>query len=529
MDPLKNRAFGLGVRADSGSQFTRNRIEMPARRHSVVYIAAAAAIGRERLFDAIQKRLSVATDEQTFIVDHEAWWKAFWDRVWFESDASMCRHLAAYDLYRYFSAVVSGRDREFPERFQMVMLRSTLRRNDWTEMQINSVQAVEAYWPMLKNGDWDQISPLFSFYSRTWPLYRQQCRDSFGHEGVFVPYTHNLWGGPHYYRVEESSGNTPRPRVGDKEIASFSTNQWARYSFEHGMALMQMAQQAADASGDEQLTKNLVIPLSRGLCEFFLNHYPKENGKLVFDPATSGETWYEVRNPTSWILLFQSFLPVAAALGERYHDERFTTTANELLSALPEVPRGNWRSGQDVLLPATVYDRHEAINSENPELYGIWPYGNFGIGLPNYQLALRSYQNRLWKNGRDGWNLDVIWAARLGLTDELLKAYDEIHFPATVRCPGGFSFEGSPTWPEEPTLPLYPSMQGMGGVCLPPVRNGLPGPTGWHCDSARLAPRQTPAHGDVLSGCRPSGNRIQSRAFAASENRAPRAHQVLKQ
>jgi hypothetical protein len=48
----------------------------------------------------------------------------------------------------------------------------------------------------------------------------------------------------------------------------------------------------------------------------------------------------------------------------------------------------------------------------------------------------------------------------------LLEDYETIHFPATVRCPGGFSFEESPTVPQERTIPQIPSMQGMGtSVC----------------------------------------------------------------
>jgi hypothetical protein len=52
------------------------------------------------------------------------------------------------------------------------------------------------------------------------------------------------------------------------------------------------------------------------------------------------------------------------------------------------------------------------------------------------------------------------------LTDEVLRDYDTIHFPATVRSPGGFSYETASTWSQEPALPLIPSMQGMGAsVC----------------------------------------------------------------
>jgi len=465
VDPLKNRCFGIAIAAITSGRWLENKIELPGARHTAFHIAAAATMGRERLLKTFDERIATPRDKIAFVAEHEAWWRAYWARVWFESDASMHQHMAAYDMYRYFSAVTSGREREFPVRFQINLLASTLRQIDWTYMHINSVQSIEAYWPMLKNGDWDQLMPLLSFYQRTRPLYLQWCQDLFEHPGLVIPYCHNLWGGPHYYQAD-SRKKTDRPRFDDKEICGFLLNQWARYSFEHGVALMQMAKQAADARGDKRLEQEMVIPMMRDLCDFFLNHYKKENGKLVFDPATSGETWYEVRNPTSWILLFRTFLPDVIALANEYDDKQLAATASELLASLPDVPRGKWRSDQDVFLPAEVFDRHKNINWENPELYGIWPYGALGVGMPDYDIALRSYRGRLWKNHRHGWCLDVIWAARLGLTDDVLRDYDAIHFPTTLRAPGGFSFETAPTWPEEPSLPLYPSMQGMGtSVC----------------------------------------------------------------
>lgn len=468
IDPLKNRCFGIFIDADTSEKWSENKLELPGAAHIAFHITAAASMGREHLLEMFDERIAKSKDKNKFVAEHEAWWREYWSRVWFESDASMCRHMTAYDMYRYFSAVTSGCEREFPVRFQISLISSTLRQNDWTQMQINSVQSIEAYWPMLKNGDWDQLRPLLAFYKRARPLYLQWCRDLYGHPGLIIPYNHNLWGGPLYYKYKpETQKKNNRPRFGDKEICSFTMNKWARYSFEHGVALMQMVKQVADARGDKRLEQELVIPMMRGMCDFFLNHYSKDNeGKLVFDPATSGETWYGVRNPTSWILLFRSFLPDVIALANEYSDNHLATNASELLASLPDVPRGDWRSEQDVLLPAKVFDRGAPINVENPELYGIWPYGNYAIGQPDYELARRSYHHRTWKNQGHGWDLDVIWAARLGLTDEVLRAYNESYFTATLRCPGGFSYEGSPTWPEEPTLPLYPSMQGMGAsVC----------------------------------------------------------------
>jgi hypothetical protein len=238
------------------------------------------------------------------------------------------------------------------------------------------------------------------------------------------------------------------------------------YTLAQGVALMQLALDAAEAKGDQAVVTDLVLPYMREMCLFFNNHYKKVDGKIVFDPATSGETWYNVRNPASWIFLFKTFLPRVIELAKEHNREELVASATELFEHLPDVPRGKWRSDEDVFLPGEVFDRHNPINCQNAELFGIWPYGALGVGMPEYDIALRSYQGRKWKNLRHGWSQDCIWAARLGLTDEVLRDYDATHFPATLRCPGGFSYEAGPTWPEEAALPLYPSMQGMGtSVC----------------------------------------------------------------
>lgn len=465
VDPLAGRCFGFTVQTDTKTKWKDGRLALPGAKQTVMHIAADSEIGEDRFHKTLAGRLAEKTENSPFIDTHEQWWKSFWDRVWFASDGSMIKHMTAYDMYRYFSAVASGKEREFPVRFQIALLRSTLRREGWLQMHINSVQTVEAYYPMFKNGDWDQLSPLLDYYQRTRPFYKRFCKDLYGHPGLVIPYEHNMWGSAHYYLIGDRKPSY-RSRFKDREFYPILDSPYLRYSFEHSVALMQLALDIAEAKGDRVMVTDLVLPYMHEMCLFFNNHYKKADGRIVFDPATSGETWYNVRNPSSWIFLFKSFLPRVIVLARKHDLEKLVTSATELLKSLPDVPRGKWRSDEEVFLPAEVFDRHEPINAENPELYGIWPYGALGVGMSKYDIALRSYQGRLWKNGRNGWALDCIWAARLGLTEEVLKDYDAIHFPATLRSPGGFSYEAAPTWREEPSLPLYPSMQGMGtSVC----------------------------------------------------------------
>jgi len=70
--------------------------------------------------------------------------------------------------------------------------------------------------------------------------------------------------------------------------------------------------------------------------------------------------------------------------------------------------------GQRFMLPAEEYSLLR--NSENPELYAIFPYRLFGVGKPDLDVAGGSFEKRQVKR-TGGWTQDPIQAAYLGLTD----------------------------------------------------------------------------------------------------------------
>ena len=57
-------------------------------------------------------------------------------------------------------------------------------------------------------------------------------------------------------------------------------------------------------------------------------------------------------------------------------------------------------------------------NSENVENYGIYPFGVFGLGLPQYDRAKNTFFHRQSPYMWDAWEPAAIVAARLGLADE---------------------------------------------------------------------------------------------------------------
>jgi len=58
-----------------------------------------------------------------------------------------------------------------------------------------------------------------------------------------------------------------------------------------------------------------------------------------------------------------------------------------------------------------------AANSENPELYAVFPFRLYGVGRPDLAMARATFEKRVNRHNR-GWCQDSIQAACLGLGDE---------------------------------------------------------------------------------------------------------------
>ena len=56
-------------------------------------------------------------------------------------------------------------------------------------------------------------------------------------------------------------------------------------------------------------------------------------------------------------------------------------------------------------------------NSENPELYSVFPFGLYGLGKPDLDIARRTCARRRCRLD-GGWNQDPVDAALLGMTEE---------------------------------------------------------------------------------------------------------------
>ncbi|MBM3880391.1 MAG: hypothetical protein FJ387_11855 [Verrucomicrobia bacterium] len=106
------------------------------------------------------------------------------------------------------------------------------------------------------------------------------------------------------------------------------------------------------------------------------------------------------------------------------------------------------------------------LNAQQTELYAVWPAKLVLRGETDRDRALRSYRDRLFQHSFHAWDLDVVFAACLGLREEVAQWHDR-HFSRTFVLPCGLARETAQNNPAAPSLPECPSLQGMGTGVLP--------------------------------------------------------------
>ena len=107
-----------------------------------------------------------------------------------------------------------------------------------------------------------------------------------------------------------------------------------------------------------------------------------------------------------------------------------------MLKHIPPIPLREIE-GHRTIAPAKSWDRIN--NTESPQLYPVFPWGIYGIGLPDLEIARNTWfydPDVIRFRDYTGWKQDNIFAARLGLAKEaseltLLKLQDSgRRFPA---------------------------------------------------------------------------------------------------
>jgi hypothetical protein len=412
----------------------------------------------------------------------------------------MLKYQAAFDLYRYYLACCASDRRETPVRFQIDLFRYHTRFHDWMVGLICAVEQYQSFYGALRSGDWEALRGLGLFYERNLPQYRELAWRMYGHEGARIP----MWSKPAVLRFPSSSASGAAKNefplfMGNRELRLPATAEptgvpEVMYNGDNvagALWVLGLLSDYVTLSGDAAYADRTLLPLATELIDFVRLQYPRrEQGRMMIAPCNAGETWQGVCNPSEMVCALRHALPRLIALGRSQGWKQDLVEAwEQMLASVPDVPRGKFQYQApdvqpvilpgDQLVPAADMSGCQAytlpwsggepryqLNSQQTELYAIWPAKLVLRDNAQRASAIRSYHDRLWPHYRDGWNLDVTFAACLGLQDEVAQWHDR-HFDWTFVLPCGLARETAPNNPASPALPECPSLQGMGTGVIP--------------------------------------------------------------
>lgn len=412
-DPLLGRTFG-GVLEKSPGKNTRHLIS--------VYVLTQQTPAIEDWLSRLEaiRTKGDGIDLESERRAHRRWWYEFWDRSWIRIDGAADAAAATfgYTAQRYLNAC-TGRG-AYPIKFNGATLSVDARPG--AQGHIKAAYDADyrswgggywfqntrlIYWPMLESGDFDLMRPFFKMYRDALPLAQARTKIYFGHDGAFFPETMCFWG-------TYMNGNYGWDRAG-KESA-WVENLYIRYYWQGGIELCAMMLDYYAFTEDFDFLRYTLLPFSDEILRFYDQHYARDAaGKILMEPAQSLETWWTAVNPLPDVAGLQYVLDRLLAMSSNLITQEQRATWERLKNELPPIPTRQTDKGA-ILSPAETYT-DDPKNSENTELYAIFPYKIYGVNKPDLELANRSFDARRTKQAYC-WYQDDAELALLGRAQE---------------------------------------------------------------------------------------------------------------
>lgn len=365
------------------------------------------------------------------------WWNRFWDRSYIflnaeHSDTSSQVWQAGrnYQLFRYMLACNAYG--KWPTKFNGGLftydpsavdstLRFTPDFRNWGGGTHTAQNQRLVYWPMLKSGDFDMMNSQFAFYLRLQNNANLRSVNYWRHKGASFPEQIENFG-----LSNPAEYNWKRPDNFDKGV---EYNKWLEYEWDTVLEFCGMMIAQRTYAGQDI---RRFLPFIESCLEFFDQHYQHESiqrtgkpfdkdGKLVLFPGSAAETYKMTKNANSTVSALKVLLTDLLQLPSTILPDSKKVRWQEMLDRLPAL---SYRvvNGHKMLAPAESWERIN--NTETPQLYPVYPWGLFGIGLPGLDTARNTYHfdpDALKFRSHVGWKQDNIFAARLGLSGEAAR------------------------------------------------------------------------------------------------------------
>jgi len=458
-DPLTGRTFGGLIQGAGFTTASNTRLVSGSSASKRLDITLASEIdksgnwlnGWETGISATAGTVA-ATPIGTLRGEHQGYWDEFWNKsfIFASGDADAERVTKGW-LHTRYTEAIAGRTPKLPIRFNGSLFTPGTS-TDADFRMWNSYHGFNqrfAYWSMLPSGDFDLMQPYFDQYVSSLDLAQDRVRTFWGNGatednnvqlppangGAMWPEVMGLWG-------QAVGGEYGWNRTG--KPANWSSGTWTRYLYANNVELTSMMLDYFEYTGDQTFAADKLLPLAREVVRFYDTHWNLVNGKIDMYPMYSGEGDRLLHNPMADTAGLTKTVDGLLAL-----PNSLTTQADRdywagVKGRLPNLPIGSSAADNDTVYGAgdrlkTASSVFLGTDTNNQNLWPIFPLRMFGNGQANLDLAKASYNDRRGKypaNGSQDWRHDATHAAYLGMTDEARYQTVQAFRPGAWRYTG---------------------------------------------------------------------------------------------
>jgi hypothetical protein len=423
---------GIYIDTDYNAWKLRSTKPVPAQ-NITVYLHTGQTPTIEQWKDSLNNLVKQSAALKSARQATTAWWNNYWNRSFIfinqdkQSDSAAWQVGRNYQLMRYMLGCNAFG--AYPTKFNGGLftydpsLTDTSRKftpdyRNWGGGLHTAQNQRLVYFPLIKSGDFELLKPQFDFYLRILKNAELRSKVYWGHNGASFTEQMEAFGLPN---MAEYGSN--RPANFDKGV---EYNAWLEYEWDTVLEFCLMMLEEQRYTGKDISS---YLPFIESCLRFFDEHYQylaKQRGRYALDgakhlvlyPGSGAETYKMAYNATSTIAALKTVTERMLQLPANYLDSTQRTYFTGLLTRIPPLTFGEF-NGQKTIAPAKLWER--VNNTETSQLYPVFPWGMYGIGKPDIEVARNTYlldTFALKFRSHKGWKQDNIWAARLGLTDE---------------------------------------------------------------------------------------------------------------